>query len=87
MDVTTAYTSALGAHLKVYPNPAVSSIRIDGVDQPGHLRILTGDGKLVREIRKWNPTEAIDLTGLIPGMYIIKLVNGTGSYSEKVLKI
>ncbi|MDZ4708910.1 MAG: cellulase family glycosylhydrolase [Saprospiraceae bacterium] len=87
MDVTTAYSSAIRPHLKVYPNPSISTIQIEGIDQSGHLRILASDGRLVREIRKWNPTETVDLTGLIPGMYVIKLVNGKGSFSEKVLKI
>lgn len=86
MDVTVPYSSEERPRLKVFPNPASASIRIEGFDLPGALAILTSDGKLLREIKNWNPGGTLDLSAFAPGMYYLKLVNSKGSFSEKILK-
>jgi len=87
MDVTVPYHSDVSPKLKVFPNPAGSTIRIDGIDQQSQLRIISSDGKLLQEIKNWQPTEPIDISALIPGIYYLKLINRKGSYSGKVLKV
>jgi hypothetical protein len=77
--------------LTVYPNPSTGSANITSdllTLQDTRLILVTSDGKLIRQTFTPITTElAIDFTGLAPGLYIIKLENGSSHAEERVVVI
>jgi hypothetical protein len=69
-----------GIVLSVYPNPAtdVLNITVTGamVNKPAVIRIITIDGKVLlqKQIKALSQTEAIDVSRLTSGKYIIRIV-------------
>lgn len=56
--------------IKVYPNPANNSIKIDGIrNQMVHITDLTGNILISQQII--DPSESIDLSSLSEGMYFV----------------
>lgn len=66
------------AVLRIYPNPAKNQIRLKSKTDWDVLDINTLTGKTVLHLE--NPGSVIELTGLVPGSYILQVKN-----SEKLL--
>ncbi|MDP4281306.1 MAG: T9SS type A sorting domain-containing protein [Bacteroidota bacterium] len=67
----------------VYPNPAVSKINIISKDSFDGIEITDNTGKI--RIRSGNQ-KTIDVSTLASGMYIIRILNGDKSFTEKFFK-
>jgi hypothetical protein len=82
-EVITAENPTHSSYL-LYPNPAVDNLTISGNFTPGTLlRIYSGTGSLVEEIKADNQMNQIQLplTGYQPGIYFIRI----GSESMKFI--
>jgi len=74
---------------RVFPNPAVDDVNIflaDKIQGEAKIKMYTMDGKAV-----WNKTYAgipsnINLSGLVPGVYILECVVQDKKYTAKVIK-
>ena len=74
--------------LAVYPNPAQHYINLTFDGEPLHnaqVQLFTGDGILVYEQYYAATAEAIDLTGLQPGIYFIKVIKDGVAYYNKFM--
>lgn len=72
-------------HVAVFPNPVRDYLTITSQD-PGIIEIIDIQGKICRTIRLDSDETKIDLSNLSHGMYLIKLVTGTGVFTQKFLK-
>ena len=86
LDLPVSYKQVVYTDIKVYPNPSAAWIRVDGMNRSGVLQIIAPDGKLCKDIGRWNPADMIDISGLIPGMYFLRIVNSRGIYSTNFIK-
>jgi hypothetical protein len=71
--------------LKLYPNPAVSFIKIEiqkNTDNGYNLQIINFLGKQVYEIKNLNATTTLDLATFPRGVYIYQLKNREGKMVE-----
>jgi len=66
------------AGLRVYPNPASSQVRICSEGELKILRIRDVHGKPIREIENPPSLFELDLSGYIPGMYILEGISEDG---------
>ncbi|MBN8855025.1 MAG: hypothetical protein BGO55_03870 [Sphingobacteriales bacterium 50-39] len=93
IDGADSETSKATDHFKLYPNPVVDQVTLDIANAyTGRLdvQVINGSGMVVRnyELNKGLPVmqAPISLSGLAPGMYIVR-VQGVGWFvSRKVLK-
>jgi len=61
--------------IKVYPNPAYGNFNISSnVSEPFHFELLSLQGSLLLK-RDFTDHVNVDITGIIPGTYIIKVFN------------
>jgi CARDB len=60
-----------GTGLQVYPNPAGRFVTVNGMATGGIIRLLTVDGKLLKQLPVTGSTMLVDLSGLAGGMYIL----------------
>ncbi|AXY75882.1 T9SS C-terminal target domain-containing protein [Paraflavitalea soli] len=61
--------------MRVYPNPAQKLITITGLEANGTVRIVTMDGKLVKQLRSQGTTLVTDVSSLPQGMYVLQYNN------------
>ena len=78
--------------ITVYPNPVVSDLRItlasDWQDKSVHIQVLNANGQSVVQYdrSKASQTESINVNNLKPGLYIVRVSNGTGSALQRFIK-
>lgn len=74
----------------IYPNPATSLLQI-AVNLPEmeevQVNIIDMTGKTIRNIYFENSvsTQEVDVSLFVPGLYLIRIENGTKSYTKKVI--
>lgn len=67
-----------GTGLRIYPNPAQGSVTVE-VPSPAigtNLKIVSAAGVLFREVKATERSVSIDLSGLPPGLYLIRTNDG-----------
>jgi hypothetical protein len=70
--------------LSVYPNPAASFINLPHFkDQISEVRIYSTDGKMVFDSQK--EKSQIDISGLVPGIYFVKVMGDESEYAYKIV--
>ena len=69
--------------LSVYPNPTNGVARIDGV-VADEVQVYNALGQLVKTVRG---TNEIDLSGLVDGVYLVRIADAEGKvYTNKITK-
>jgi hypothetical protein len=72
--------------IKVYPNPALDQVSIEGVDFYNRIRLINADGRVVREqINNGQYLVSMSLDGCKSGMYILQLCNSKESQTLKLI--
>ncbi|MBB5267676.1 T9SS type A sorting domain-containing protein [Algibacter amylolyticus] len=69
--------------LALYPNPASSHF---SVPQSGTVSIYSVSGRLVHKQIVSNAAVLVDINQLMPGVYLVKLSNKTGVYTQRLIK-
>ncbi|MEZ4739702.1 MAG: T9SS type A sorting domain-containing protein [Flavobacteriales bacterium] len=54
---------------------------------PVQVEILDGAGRMVRALRVQGPTAVIDVNELLPGCYVVRVVDGSAVHSMKLLRL
>lgn len=82
---TSAVVIPVNTKISIYPNPAKCEIRINGINDPSKFTLTDMNGKLVmsRNIRN---NEAISISSLSKGIYVVKLITHEGSIVSKLIK-
>jgi photosystem II stability/assembly factor-like uncharacterized protein len=70
--------------VKVYPNPAGQTFRIEGITGPGQLILHNLEGRMVMNSRVI-PHQQIDITFLVPGLYIGFLTSENEMIAFKII--
>jgi hypothetical protein len=73
--------------LAIYPNPSTGIVNIDipNNEQATNICITDMTGKKVKELTLQSDVNAIDLSDLPKGMYIINIVNDKEQLQEKLV--
>lgn len=71
----------------VYPNPCNDIIFIMGVKRDTRIEIFDIAGKRIYSIAEKSTQDVINISSLVPGVYVIKFVEASGSYqTHKFIK-
>ena len=70
---------------KVYPNPSMNKIMIEGVHK-GDIKIYNCVGVTVYSQRDYSSSRSIDITSLPSGFYYIEIQQAQQTYTLKLLK-
>ncbi len=73
-----------GNSFAIYPNPANDQIFLYNIENESKLRLLDMNGRLINEYQE--SLNQISLISLIPGVYILQLINETGVSTQKFIK-
>ena len=89
---TAVPTARLLPGLHCYPNPARGTALVTMPPSPGTaatLTLLDGVGRMVRTVELNSPAtgleQSLDLVGLAPGSYLVRLTTGAGTATQPLL--
>lgn len=71
------------SRVNIYPNPASSSLTIDGLENIEVVQIFNLNGSLVSTLKN---RSTLDVANLQTGLYILKIHTDTAVYSAKIMK-
>jgi len=72
--------------LSVVPNPASGVVKVQsGVLEQAELRIFNTNGQLLRYEREWDFSRTLDITGLSPALYFVRLNTEKGVSTLKLI--
>jgi len=69
----------------LYPNPAMDLFHVSGVEQV-NLFLYDSTGKLLRLIENYNAGDAINIQEFYPGLYLLRIGEGSSASFLKLLK-
>ncbi len=82
-------TAAIEGNLKIYPNPAISTLKIESITNPiQSITVFDITGKEVYDIANLKAqNQSIPVGNFPSGIYIVKLETDNGSYMAKFMKM
>ncbi len=75
--------SPVAANVKIFPNPATTELRIEGLHNIESVQVYNMSGSLVKTV---NGTSTVNVADLWSGLYILKIRTDKGVYSAKVMR-
>lgn len=84
---TNSVTENAAWNVTVYPNPAVSEIVVDCGESAATIRVYDMVGNLVIEKETISGLRTIDVGGLAPGTYFVRLTREGKTITKKVVKL
>lgn len=82
---TTSILNVVKPELSVYPNPAKSSITIKSDELINHLYLIGINGQVVINKTMNTYNQNINIEGVKPGIYFVKIVSPNGYNFEKLI--
>jgi len=64
--------ATVGKQLSIYPNPAVDQCQLNGLHAEETVELFTLQGRKIRQLRSDQEQMQMDLSGLSPGIYLIR---------------
>jgi hypothetical protein len=76
--------------ITIYPNPTLGQLTIDIANIPtdaiGEITIHNTEGKAMKQIKKLNATNQLDLSAFPTGIYILSIASGPKTCEWKIVK-
>ena len=84
----TGFTKAEESSLQIYPNPVENEFFIEGITGAPQIRlqIISAQGQLVQDRKLTSLSEAINVSDLPQGIYIIRCISEQNIRSQKIIK-
>ena len=76
-SIVTAITDRILTTISCYPNPANSTLHIEGLDQHGTYRLIDGQGQIVQASEFYSYLE-VGIEDLNAGVYYVQVTNDEG---------
>src|SRR5690606_27169858 len=89
INLTVAYTGVDELHhelIRGYPNPASQTLHLKGLEQLEGVHRMTIVNALGQSVQVLEPTAAIDVVSLRPGMYYLVLEHTRGTARLNFIK-
>lgn len=87
IEISTNINETENNKIKIYPNPATSQISftIPSTESIVSIKIYNQNGQIIQQIIKPDQT-TINISGLIPGLYFIRIDTEANRYISKIIK-
>lgn len=84
----TGFTKAEESNLQIYPNPVENEFFIEGITGAPQIRlqIISAQGQLMQDRKLTSLSEAINVSDLPQGIYIIRCISEQNIRSQKIIK-
>lgn len=82
VSVTALNEISMESSILLYPNPAITSFKIDAEKQVVSISLYDISGKLIKQV--FNNSE-MDVADVKPGLYLVKVKAGSAAFMSKLL--
>ena len=83
--INTAMATVNTVRTRMFPNPATNMVRIERVNaSPATVTFLDAQGRVVRSEQVSSNT--IDVSDLVPGLYLVRIASAEGVKSLRLVK-
>lgn len=82
---TSLENRSLEPEISLYPNPAHEAFRISGVEEK-ELTLFDLSGKILLSVESYQANREIEITHLLPGLYMVRVGRGASAHYLKLLK-
>lgn len=72
--------------LQVYPNPAGSEVHVVSPSVIQKIEVYSVNGKLINQLQPFTLSPTINLAGLNPGIYLLRIQTNNQLYNRKIVK-
>ncbi|WP_052444666.1 family 16 glycosylhydrolase [Flammeovirga sp. OC4] len=86
VDEVTSIDQGLGNKIEIFPNPALESIKIKGLQSATNISIHSVSGNVMLE-KEIAPQESIDISEWVNGVYIIKVSHNNVVTTKRFVKL
>lgn len=88
VPVSQKLKRAACSSLQIYPNPVENEFFIEGITGAPQIRlqIISAQGQLVQDRKLTSLSEAINVSDLPQGIYIIRCISEQNIRSQKIIK-
>ncbi len=83
-DPTQVITDKM-LQISIFPNPAQDYVTIRGVSF-ANILIYNMQGQIIQQEFHVNPGDRTDISDLLPGIYILKIISGNEEYHQRIVK-
>jgi hypothetical protein len=83
---TLSDTDFTANQFSIYPNPTKDVLHISGMENEVAVQVFDLLGKQVFSTKIHNPNEALDVSNLETGVYLVKVYNSENSFTQKIIK-
>ncbi|TVQ90180.1 MAG: T9SS C-terminal target domain-containing protein [Bacteroidetes bacterium] len=86
LDLVTSIHSPGLSNINIYPNPTREHFIVTNLDEFHTLTLFDFGGRNLRSYKVNHPEFKMDMSGILPGSYILQAKNDNESYNFKVIK-
>lgn len=79
-------TGPKSGEISLFPNPASTNFRVEGVEECSELKIFSVTGELVLHHRDLDLREQIQIESLAEGLYLVSILSGDKIHLKKLLR-
>ena len=85
--INTGMATVNAGRTRVFPNPATVLVRIERLNaSPATVTFLDAQGRVVRSEQVRGSSNTMDVSGLVPGLYLVRIASGAGVESVRLVK-
>ena len=85
--INTGMATVNAGRTRVFPNPATDLVRIERLNaSPATVTFLDAQGRVVRSEQVRGSSNTMDVSGLVPGLYLVRIASGAGVESVRLVK-
>lgn len=87
---TSVENTVAEKRISMYPNPASGRVNIEitgAMSQDARLEMMSVEGRLLRSVKTGQQKAELDMDGLLPGVYFIRLSDGGHTETHKLIRL
>lgn len=73
--------------LRIYPNPADQMLMISGTSDVVSLQVYDLRGRVIFERNEWHTAEPLDVSSLLPAVYLLQITDHSGIRTGRFVKL
>lgn len=82
---TVGIEEVASANITVYPNPVADNLNVSNA-AGGIVTITDANGKVINTVQAVSNNEAVDVSALAPGIYLVSVQTENGTVTKKIIK-
>ncbi len=85
-SLTALSVKLSNSEIRIFPNPVIDRLQIEAPDVIHDIELISADGKILRKLQPNAASFTIELNGLNPGLFFVRIKTVGEIYTGKIIK-